>query len=624
MTDSRYTRRQVLAGGLGAAVALGAAKANSGRGARELVRAAASVPAAGSDLGAVKHVVFLMHENRSFDHYFGMLGGVNGFGTSSSVFAQSWPGGRDSTLLPYHLSSTNDAECTNDLSHSWQAEHASWNGGAMDSFVSTHTSSAYEGPDFGTLTMGYYDSNDIPFYYDLAQNFTICDNYFCSVLGPTHPNRLMQMTGTLDPAGNNGGPVLVTNSSNDVLFSCTWPTMPEVLTDAGVSWKVYNPYGPNYVPGDAAAMLLCKNVLMYFDQYQQSKNPTLFQNAFGWTGLNMPKSNPGLTGTSAGLGSPVNTIGPDNFTADVKSGNLPSVSWIIPPVGYDEHPPAPASLGEWYSAQVIKTLMSNKEVWESTVLFIMYDENDGWFDHVPPPTAPANTPGEYVTASVSNYNGRDATFAQGEPIGLGVRVPMLVVSPFSQGGWVCSDAFDHTSQLQLLAELFGVDGTVDNQVSAWRQGTVGNLTSALPTGPSLAKGNKLVWPAKPSLLKTSDNIKKPPIEGQCAFGDLIELGRYTLNVASCKTSAGKTVVTSTNNFTSAGVLVGMAVMGVGIPNGTTVSAVKGKQITLSNDATASGSINLSFPDPYAPYAIPSPQSQPIPVLPSTPLTPTPL
>jgi len=501
MTDPRYNRRQVLAGGLGAALALGSATSAVRRAeSRNLVKAAASVRPAGSDLGAVEHVVFLMHENRSFDHYFGVLGGVNGFDASSPAFAQAWPGGARSTLLPFHLdTTTNMAECTYDLSHSWQAEHASWNDGAMDSFVSTHTSSEYEGPELGTLTIGYYDSSDIPFYYDLAQQFTICDNYFCSVLGPTHPNRLMQMTGTLDPAGSAGGPILVTNSNESVEFTCSWTTMPEVLTDAGVSWKVYNPYGATYEPGNSTSMLFCKNVLMYLEQYQQSVNPTLYQNAFGYYGPNVSRKDAGFTAAH----------GPDNFASDVKSNQLPAVSWIIPPDGYDEHPPAPAALGEWYTAQVLETLMSRKEVWESTVLFVMYDENDGWFDHVAPPTPVAGTPGEYVTAaSASSYTG---------PIGLGMRVPMLVVSPFSAGGWVCSDTFDHTSQLQFLAERFGV--SVPN-VSSWRQETVGNLTPALPNLASpITK--------RPKLVRTSDHIKRAPVKGECTTAQLIELNPST-------------------------------------------------------------------------------------------------
>jgi len=473
----------------------------------DTVRAAAAVPAAGSDLGAVEHVVFLMHENRSFDHYFGALGGVDGFNTKSPAFAQAWPKGTHATLLPFHLDpATAMAECTYDLSHSWQAEHASWNNGAMNRFVSTHTSSAYEGPELGTLTMGYYGSADLPFYYALAKHFTICDRYFCSVLGPTHPNRLLQMTGTLDPAGTAGGPILVTNSNiltaTDLApeFTCSWTTMPEVLTDAGVNWKVYNPYGPNYQAGKPLSMLTCKNVLMYFHQYQQSVNPRLYQNAFGYYGPNVPVADSGLTAPG----------GPNNFATDVKNNTLPAVSWIIPPDGYDEHPPAPPALGEWYTSQILQTLLSNPKVWASTVLFIMYDENDGFFDHVKPPTAPSGAAGEYVTAasSAATYTG---------PVGLGVRVPMLVVSPFSAGGWVCSDTFDHTSQLQFLAERFGV--TVPN-VSTWRQMTVGNLTTTLPT---------LTAPvtSKPTLPATSSNIKTPPIGGECTSGQLLELNSKT-------------------------------------------------------------------------------------------------
>jgi phospholipase C len=494
VTPNRYDRRSVLAGGLGTALAFGMSTSKpvvpDGK---RTVDAAASVPPAGSDLGAIEHVVFLMHENRSFDHYFGVLGGVNGFDTDSPAFAQSWPGGASSTLLPFHLDTeTMMAECTYDLSHSWQAEHDSWNDGAMDSFVSTHTSANFEGPDFGTLTMGYYESTDIPFYYDLAQKFTICDNYFCSVLGPTHPNRLMQMTGTVDPAGVAGGPILVTNSNPDLAYTCSWTTMPEVLTDAGVSWKVYNGF---YQPGS----FISKNVLLYFEQYQQSVNPTLFQNAFQYYGPNVPRKNSGLTGNH----------GPDDFAKDVKRNQLPAVSWINAPDGYDEHPPAPASLGEWFTSKVLKTLMSNKDVWASTVLFIMYDENDGWFDHVPPPTPDAGTPGEFVTAS------SDSSFTG--PVGLGVRVPMLVASPFSAGGWVCSDPFDHTSQLQLLAQRFGV--SVPN-VSSWRQGVVGDLTATLPTlGSPITKRRRLP--------KTSDSIKKAPIAGECTSAQLLELNPTT-------------------------------------------------------------------------------------------------
>jgi phospholipase C len=508
----QYSRREFLAGAVGTASAFAMARsARSGLASRELVDAAASVEPAGSRLSSIKHVVFLMQENRSFDHYYGALGGVNGFGATSSAFAQAWPGGTDPRLLPFHLDTeTQMAECTFDLSHEWTAEHASWNSGKMDSFVSTHTSGAYEG-SLGTTTMGYYENTDIPFYWDLAQRFTICDNYFCSVLGPTHPNRMMQMTGTIDPAGLAGGPILVTSSDDALEFTCSWKTMPELLTENDVSWKVYNPYGPAYAPGNNGSMTVCKNTLMYFEQYSDTSSG-LYQSAFGYYG---PNVHGGFT----------DGVGPNDFLADVKLDNLPAVSWIIPPVGFDEHPPAPPALGEWYTSEVIKTLLANKEVWASTVLFIMYDENDGWFDHVPPPTPPAGTAGEYLTvdplpASAGGIAG---------PIGLGVRVPMLVVSPFSvsslgagtgSSGWVCSDTFDHTSQLKFIEKVFLSPGTITGtgglEMSPWRYKTVGDLTSALPN-------IKTPVSKKPKLVRTSPSVKSAPVGTECLADQLVEL-----------------------------------------------------------------------------------------------------
>jgi phospholipase C len=495
MADPRISRRQVLAGGVGAALALGMSRAKVVRtNGHRLVQAAAATHAAGSDLGAVEHVVFLMHENRSFDHYFGALGGVNGFDAVSPAFAQAWPGGASSTLLPFHLDTqTMSAECTYDLSHTWQAEHDSWNNGAMDQFVSTHVSPGLEGPDRGTLTMGYYDSADLPFYYDLVQNFTICDNYFCSVLGPTHPNRLMQMTGTLDPAGFAGGPILVTNSDPHLKWTCSWDTMPEILTEHNVSWKMYNAHGASYQPDHKSSLLYSNNPMQYFKQYR-ARASKLHRNAFGYFGPNVADD-------------VFSSSGPNSLAHHVKRNTLPAVSWIFAPLGYDEHPPAPSSLGEWYTAQVLTTLMSNPAVWASTVLFVMYDENDGFFDHVPPPTPPPGAPGEYVTKSPLPASAGGVA----GPIGLGVRVPMMVISPFSRGGWVCSDTYDHTSQLQFLAARWGVP--VPN-VSAWRRSTVGDLTAALPT---LSSPNATI----PALPATSQNQAILPLS-ECAGIQLTE------------------------------------------------------------------------------------------------------
>jgi phospholipase C len=240
--------------------------------------------------------------------------------------------------------------------------------------------------------------------------------------------------------------------------------MPEVLEDAGVSWKVYNPTGTLYEPGTFQKYgILSDAILPYFSQY---KNPTsaLYQKAF------LPQY-------------------PNDFVSDVKAGTLPAVSWIIPPLGYDEHPSSPPALGEWFTSQVLSALVANPKVWSKTVLFHMYDENDGFFDHVVPPVAPKGTPGEYLTVSPLP----DDADGMAGPIGMSFRVPMLVLSPFSRGGHVASEVFDHTSQLRFLEERFGVKAP---NISAWRRHTAGDLTSTLhpkrsdPTMPKLPSTSK--------------------------------------------------------------------------------------------------------------------------------------
>jgi phospholipase C len=499
--DVRLSRRQLLAsmGLAGAAAVVGpaAAFADGSKGVN-LARTAALTRAAGSDLGAVEHLVFLMMENRSYDHYFGAYPKGRGFNDhpkrSLGVFAQDYPGASTlsppNVLLPFHLSSTGGYECTDDLTHDWGPQHLCWNGGKMDSYVKVHTSSTYEGAN-GAMTMGYYDRADLPFYYALADAFTLCDGYHASILGPTHPNRLMANSGTIDPAGTQGGPVTDTNATPDTLWNCTWTTMQEVLQDAGVSWKVYHPsnigvlgkYAPlaTYPTWDPAlynptanpeVMVASDHVLPYFKAF---RNPlsALYQNAF------LPTF-------------------PNNFVSDINAGSLPSVSWIIPPLGFDEHPSSSPNNGMYFSSLVLDALASNPAVWSKTALFLMYDENDGWFDHVPPPTAPAGTPGEYLTAATSPTlepdNSADDLGVKG-PLGLGVRVPCLVISPFSRGGHIASQTFDHTSQLQLVAERFGVQ--VPN-VSAWRKRTVGDLTSALFAGTYGASMPALPAPTLPA------------------------------------------------------------------------------------------------------------------------------
>ena len=449
----KLTRRELLRLGVGATAAELAGLSLHGCGAGSAgtpsVPSVPSTPASCSKLTDIEHVVILIQENRSFDHYFGSYRGVRGFSDQSMAFQQPNPTNTTSppigTLLPFHLdTATTNAACTHDITHDWVSQHHSWDSGAMDGFVISRMAA---NANDAVLTMGYYNRADIPYYYALADGFTICDNYFCSVIGPTDPNRLYTMAASVDPDGKNGGPVLETIVTNRSAFygRLTYTTMPEQLQARGVSWKVYSSPDETILGG-----ILSDNVLSYFQKYQDSSS-VLHQNAFG------PQF-------------------PTDFLADIVSGNLPQVSWLVGSVLTSDHPPAPSLFGENILSLIVSALAANPTIWAKTVLFLTFDENGGFFDHVPPMTAPAGTPGEYVTAAAVPDPTSIGSPAISGPIGLGFRVPMLVISPFSRGGFVATDLFDHTSVLRFLETRFGAE--VPN-LSAWRRSAVGDLTSAL-------------------------------------------------------------------------------------------------------------------------------------------------
>ena len=162
---------------------------------------------------------------------------------------------------------------------------------------------------------------------------------------------------------------------------------------------------------------------------------------------------------------------------------------------------------------MLSTLVSNPDVWSKTVLFHMYDENDGFFDHVAPPVAPPGTAGEYLTVQPLPA---ERLRAYAGPIGLGFRVPLLVISPFSRGGHVCSETFDHTSQLRFIEERFGVRAP---NISAWRRATVGDLTATL----QMDKKDTTV----PALPATTNDPTYTAAKG-CTQDDLLESGTQPL------------------------------------------------------------------------------------------------
>ncbi|HEY6396242.1 MAG TPA: alkaline phosphatase family protein [Solirubrobacteraceae bacterium] len=398
-----------------------------------LDQAAAASPHTGS-LKNIDHVVIFIQENRSFDHYFGTLSGVRGFGDKKAHKTFFQPDLAGEKLHPYHLSTG----CLPDITHDWGPQHQSWNGGRMNGFITSREPASVNGPVVAPETMGYHTRSDLQFYYALADAFTICDGYYCSVIGPTDPNRLMSMSGSIDPAGAHGGPLLSTLSGaqrSAKAQTFTWPTMPESLDARGVSWKVYT---------DPAAGSL-DNVLTYFKPYAPGSK--LYNRA-------------------------VVPTYPHDFMSDIADGKLPQVSWVLAGGLLTEHPAFSTPLaGEIVARQIVEALVSHPKIWRKTALFITWDENGGFFDHVAPPTPPPGTAGEYLTVATLPS---DAQGIRG-PIGLGFRVPMLVVSPFSRGGLVCSDTCDHTSTLRFLETRFGAK--VPN-LSRWRHKHTGDLTSA--------------------------------------------------------------------------------------------------------------------------------------------------
>jgi len=404
----------------------------------------------------VQHVVILMQENRSFDHYFGTLRGVRGFGDKQALRYQNGTGilqqpDKTSTdlgyLLPYNLTDQTDG----DLDHGWAGDHEAWNGGQWNNWVPAKTEE----------TMGYFTRNEIPFQYAVADAFTICDGYHQAIMASTSPNRMHFWTGTSSGWISNPNDYEVDFGPD--AGTPEVKTYPELLQAAGVSWQVYtnDQVGdtgsyPDFFLGDYG-----DNPLWFYQQY----NTTNSRN--GGTGVLAARGavTPWQTDTGAPLLSKIHAAYVlSSFISDVKTSKLPRVSWIVAPAGYCEHPSYTPDYGAHYVNTVLQTLFSNPDLWKTTALFITYDEHDGFFDHQLPPYPEATVTDEYIG---------------GLPIGPGTRVPMLICSPWTRGGYVDSNVYDHTSMLQFLAAWTGVKPV---NVTPWRASVTGDLTAAFDFG----------------------------------------------------------------------------------------------------------------------------------------------
>jgi phospholipase C len=437
-------------GGAAAGMAVAGSQLGGLAGGAQAAAATAGKPNRTGTIKDLRHVVILMQENRSFDHYYGSLQGVRGFSdkqvlkyqNGTNIFQQPDSKRTDTGyLLPFHMDSSKvDAQNAGDLDHSWDGDHSARNGGLWNNWV----------PAKSEQTMGYFTRADLPFNYAVADAFTICDNYHQAIMGPTSPNRMYFWTGT------SGG--WTSNPSDYTVEFSNIVTYPELLQQAGVTWQVYT----NHEVGDGGGADgwvgdYGDNPLWFYQNYQTSmKASTPAGQELAIRGAVQP--------WQPSAGTP---LGPNHvnhvlaqFISDCAAGTIPQVSWIVAPYEYSEHPAASPSYGAHYARTVLEALMGNQDLWESTALFITYDEHDGYFDHALPPAPEATDTDEFIG---------------GLPIGPGTRVPMIICSPWTRGGYVDSNTYDHTSMLQFLENWTGVKAA---NITDWRRSISGDLTAA--------------------------------------------------------------------------------------------------------------------------------------------------
>jgi len=424
-------------------------------------------------LDDVKHIVILMQENRSFDHYFGTLAGVRGFGDRFPIPVPDAPGIRNKTvwyqsnggitagpnvIVPFRLNTVQnfDVMRVTGTPHTWPNAQQAWGDGKLN-----------EWPRYkGDHAMGYFTEEDIPFQFALAEAFTLCDAYHCSFHGGTNPNRLFLWSGTNDPLGEGQGPALTNDYDNlehDADGGYTWVTYSERLEQAGVTWQVYQNMADNFTDNPLAGFRSFRDAVL---------------------------GKPGALAALARRG--LSTRDLDLLRQDVLDGTLPQVSWIVATAEGSEHPgPSSPAQGADYTARVLEALTADPELWSKTVLIVNFDENDGFFDHVPPPAVPTyvagselggassvDTTGEYHELLPPDVDAEGKALLH-KPYGLGPRVPLYVISPWSRGGWVNSEVFDHTSVIRFVEKRFGV---FEPNITPWRRTVAGDLTSAFDFG----------------------------------------------------------------------------------------------------------------------------------------------
>ncbi|MGW5355811.1 phosphocholine-specific phospholipase C [Streptomyces sp. NPDC004031] len=473
------------------------------------LRTALAAPVRPGRLDDIQHVVIFMQENRAFDHYYGTMQGVRGFGDRAAVrgangrpvLQQPDPSRPEGWLAPFAMNAAHtNAYQQGAPAFGFGDSLNARNDGIADGYVTRRGS--------GWLGQGYYEPADMPFYNALASVFTICDSYYCSTETSTNPNREHFMTGT--SGGTVRDQAVIDNSEPGF----EWTTYAERLETAGISWKTYQ-----------AQENFDDNALAWFTTFRNAKpGDSLYERGMKKVGAVADQGNPWKMGDALVAA----------FAADVTADTLPQVSWIVAPAALSEHANYAPPDGENLTARLLAALADNPEVFAKTAFILNYDEHGGFFDHLvspqPPVTPqrgrstvstdgevvvrvakgsttyyrPVNQQGQYRTKAADGTLGWSDTLPAGEtqtggpfPLGLGMRVPMIVVSPWTRGGAVCSTVYDHTSVLQFLEKRFGVH---EPNISDWRRDITGDLTEVFDFS-----GRNPAWPYLPD---TSGNRQK--------------------------------------------------------------------------------------------------------------------
>jgi len=415
-------------------------------------------------LEKIRHIVVLMMENHSYDNYFGMLmGRGEGFalgpgGEPLDPHDNRGPDGRPVTLR--HAASPRQFDGS--PSQSWTASHEQWNGGRCDGFVTSTRARTAERQGAG---MRYWGEQELPFYYGLARTFPLATRWFCSCLGPTFPNRRFLIAGTAH------------GLMDDVLWGLTGQppagTVLDLLSAAGVSWANFH----NKPRGRSLAKSLC--------------GPRSVS-AGRRIGLAVAGLVPGLAAAARGElqftadlypMDPVqkfrHALSLDAFFEQAGLGTLPAFSIVDPDYGrFSEEDPQDVQVGESFAAEVVRAVMDGPG-WPGTVLFWLYDEHGGYYDHVAPPSAvppdgvlasslPERHPWlrrlPFLRSTIEEIDADDRgprTYDR-----YGFRVPAVVVSPFARRDFETATVFDHTSILKFVEQRFGLPSLTRRDAAA--------------------------------------------------------------------------------------------------------------------------------------------------------------